>query len=447
MPLQATRTVTADEVVAVAGNPGDVAGAGADTVTVELRNATATETIYLGAQGVTSATGFPWDAADGSFSCPLEPGEVLFARLADGADAQEVRVSELVAPAPVPDPLEVSGHVYWGARIDGAFYELTEGADPMDAPWSEMAEIPRPTAWDYFEQHAGSPVNQVNWGGLGSAWPPLNFDTVAADCAWDRGAFSYYGHGFNAEGLADLLANNATAAENLAGVAYGMKLWGHPILHRPLWEMNADWGIPAGYYWQTVHGVTPEDYVTIWRNMWQIFADVMGGHEAGSGLGTDTGNVSFYWCPHVITDFGNSPDPTPWYPGDDYVDWIGWDGYDGYDPDLYNGPAAVYDETYDVLAALAPTKPMGIGEFGVAGTIPAPGKAAWLDDFFTTWLPAHPRVKMISWYNEEYPSVPDVHIEEPADALAAFAEHIAHPRFVNPVNATTFPPGKVPVPS
>jgi beta-mannanase len=48
-----------------------------------------------------------------------------------------------------------------------------------------------------------------------------------------------------------------------------------------------------------------------WRHIWTIF------HDVGAT------NVAFVWCPGL-----DGEDPSPYYPGDHYVDWIGIDGYD-----------------------------------------------------------------------------------------------------------------------
>ena len=91
MASNSTATVTDDAAVAIATNPAGAAGTSDLTRQVILRNVTATATIYLGDSDVTDSDGFPWDAADGPFSCPLEPGEVLYARLASGGGDQSIR--------------------------------------------------------------------------------------------------------------------------------------------------------------------------------------------------------------------------------------------------------------------------------------------------------------------------------------------------------------------
>jgi len=351
--------------------------------------------------------------------------------------------------APAPETPTITWHhnqVYWGARLDGQIYhDVYATAGTTDAPWC-ISDTP-PNAVTLAEAHSGGKLlNQMNWGFLGAGWPNLGFDTAAANLAWNHGSFSYYGGGYHLDGLYDIMHNTPTAWDYIGTWADQVKTWGHPILFRPIWEMNGDWGPGAGYWWQTTYGLTPDEYRVVWRNLWQIIADVMSGEEWGSGLGTHTGNISMYWCSHIITTFGNSNDPTPWFPGNKYVDWVGWDGY-AYSWEAYKSPATIYNGVHDVIHGLAPNKPMFIGEFGVAGDISAPGKDAWFTDFFDNWLPAHPQVKGISYYNEDYGStLPLPMFEQPEAARAVWAAKIANSKFTNPVNSTTFPNGKIPLP-
>lgn len=43
-----------------------------------LKNVTASATVFLGASGVATGTGFAWAAADGPLEVELEPGESLY---------------------------------------------------------------------------------------------------------------------------------------------------------------------------------------------------------------------------------------------------------------------------------------------------------------------------------------------------------------------------------
>lgn len=328
--------------------------------------------------------------------------------------------------------------IYWGARIDGQFYADNYGSSNADdTPWA--AADPSPNNWDLFVSHAGKANTAVQWGGNPSSWPSVAYDTNAANLARSRGAFSQYDWGTNATGLSDILANNTTAKTNLGALATAIKNQGNPVLFRPLWEMNGNW-----FNWGTSH-ITAAQYITIWQNIWQIFADVESGYTAGSGLGTDTGNVSFFWCPNIWSSGGSIPSSAGYWPGSKYVDWMGFDGY-AYDA-AYVSPANTFDYTYNAIASLDSSKPIGIGEFGVGATIGTPGKAAWFNDFFNSWIPNHPRTKYINYFNEAG-SPTDPWIEVPDTARQAFAAGIGNSKYTsNIVNSTSFPNGhKVPVP-
>lgn len=55
-----------------------------------IKNPTATASVFLGPSGVSTATGFQWDVADGPLEVELEPGESLYGIVA--ATAQTLHV-------------------------------------------------------------------------------------------------------------------------------------------------------------------------------------------------------------------------------------------------------------------------------------------------------------------------------------------------------------------
>lgn len=338
-----------------------------------------------------------------------------------------------VVTTTVPEPPPPSS-IYWGARIDGQFYVTNyNGTSSSDAPFGGSTDPLG--AWTLFEQHAGKEVSFVHWGGSGNAWPPTDFNAQAAQRAWDNGAFSMYGLSLPKTGLDALLANSATAKTNLGTLALQMAAWGKPILFRPLWEMNGNW-----FAWGR-QAYTPAQYVTMWRNLWTIFQD------AGAR------NVSFAWVPNtcsgttVCASTDTVPDPSPWYPGDGYVDWTGMEGYV---KSGYLTPEKRFTPTYNVLLQFG--KPMVIGEMGIAADAALPGKAQFISDFLGTWLPEHPQVKAFSYFNEATdPPQPHIEVGDGANvfngtALEAWRVGIADP-YYEANAALGFPvSGKVPVP-
>ena len=83
-----------------------------------------------------------------------------------------------------------------------------------------------------------------------------------------------------------------------------------------------------------------------------------------------------------------------------------------------------------------------------------PFKSGWITDFLGTWLPAHPRVKGFSWFNEYgSPNLPHIEVGNGSTTLGgaaqtAFATGISDPYFkANIVSDTTFPKNqKIPIP-
>lgn len=93
MAILASRPTVTPAVGLIASNTSPSPGEGDyRSRTVTLKNVTATATVYLGPAGVTSATGFAWDAIDGPMDWTLEPGESLYGILATGGATQTIHV-------------------------------------------------------------------------------------------------------------------------------------------------------------------------------------------------------------------------------------------------------------------------------------------------------------------------------------------------------------------
>jgi hypothetical protein len=138
---------------------------------------------------------------------------------------------------------------------------------------------------------------------------------------------------------------------------------------------------------------------------------------------SNTGNVTWVWCPNIIG--GTVPDFTPWYPGDSYVDWTCLDGYNKNSTSM--SFATLYDASYKKMLAIAPTKPIVIGEiesFEYASGV----KAAWLKDVFQTQLPKnYPQIKAVllfNWREFENGMYEPTTIESSASAQQAFHDSI-----------------------
>lgn len=323
--------------------------------------------------------------------------------------------------------------IYWGARINGAFENANYGTSTTnDAPWA--AGDPELNNWTAFEDHAGKKITAVYWGGPG-ADGLYAFDPTGESFARSRNAFSVYNVAATVQDLIDL-ANNSDANGALtraASLASSIGAISHPFMVRPWWEMNF-----TGLWNWNPPNITAAQYVSAWQNLYTIF-------------NANASNISFFWCPNAIPSGFGIADPTPWFPGVNYVDWVGFDGY------THSGetttPETLFNGIYDVCQTLAPNLPIAIGEMACSATAGGIGKTAWVTDFLNTWLPAHPAVKMFIWFNEAGSPV-DPFIEEgPGSTLggasqAAFVSGIANSYYLdNIVNGTTFPDNnKVPIP-
>jgi len=108
-------------------------------------------------------------------------------------------------------------------------------------------------------------------------------------------------------------ANVVSGADDalITQTATAIKNFGSPIFLRWYWEMN----LAPGANNQNCLGTEgAAGYVAAWQHIHHIFADVV--HVT---------NVTWLWNP---SGGSSAPDPSPYYPGSQYVDWIGFDGYD-----------------------------------------------------------------------------------------------------------------------
>lgn len=91
MAITAARVSVTSTATKIAENTAS--GGGADTATLSfvVKNVTATVTVYLaGANTVTTANGFQWDALDGPLAVDLEPGEALWGIVATTTQVMHV---------------------------------------------------------------------------------------------------------------------------------------------------------------------------------------------------------------------------------------------------------------------------------------------------------------------------------------------------------------------
>jgi phage terminase large subunit-like protein len=301
-----------------------------------------------------------------------------------------------------------SASVYFGALIGGEPY-----GQVGDAPENEAA-------WDLFERHAGKKVAILN-----EDQPWCSFDQAAMDKTAARGAIPLVTMGLVGATLAEVREGKQDAA--IKKWAQAAKAWGHPFLFGPWWEMNGAW-----FAW----GRNPE-FVAAWRH----FHDVVVAQGAT--------NVTWTWITNAIWSDPES-DPTPYYPGNEYVDWVGIDSYNWglnpAQPEKWRNPDQTVTPTLSIVNKLTGgKKPVAIVE--EASSEYGGNKADWIREMLTTYVPHHPEIQAYLWFNrntERNEAHKDWMIETSVTAQQSFRRAIQSGIYVSaPVglpNLTKVPP-------
>jgi Glycosyl hydrolase family 26 len=285
------------------------------------------------------------------------------------------------------------GSIYFGATINGETYGQT-GAAPTNQ-----------AAWDLFERHAGKKVAIL---AQGQGWAA--FDKAKMDATSARGAIPLVTMGLEGATLEEVVNGKQDAA--IRGWAQAAKAWGHPFLFAPWWEMNGAW-----YPW----GRSPQ-YVPAWRHFHDLVV------QEGAT------NVTWTWLVNSIWSDPES-DPTPYYPGDAYVDWTGLDSYNWgrnlAQPDRWIDPDQTLSPTLKIIEEVAPAKPVAIVED--ASSELGGNKTDWIREMLTTYLPHHPEIGAYLWFNWNFPkgeNRADWPIESSATAQQEFRKEIQSSVFV-----------------
>ncbi len=135
-----------------------------------------------------------------------------------------------------------------------------------------------------------------------------------------------------------------------------------------------------------------------------------------------------------------------YYPGNSYIDWLGISAYGEQVPtsdpsNWYSfrqvlGSPANPKSPWSEFAALAPSKPHSIAEFGVTEDPSAGDKAQWITDAFGAIASGYyPGVKLESYWSESWPNgggKPDseLQIDSSPSSLSAYRSAVASPSFV-----------------
>ena len=174
--------------------------------------------------------------------------------------------------------------------------------------------------------------------------------------------------------------------EFLCEYAKAIADFGHPVLFRPLNEMNGDWCVYSAYH-------TCKD-TEIYKAVYKYIYDIFGSCGALS-------NTIWVWNPNSKSypDYKWN-DAFMYYPGDEYVDVVGMTAYNTgcyyYEQgeewlefsDLYSEIYEEYSERFD--------KPLIITEFACADF--GGDKAAWMEEMFKE-IAGMDRIKIAIWWD------------------------------------------------
>ncbi|WP_394804704.1 glycoside hydrolase family 26 protein [Clavibacter capsici] len=180
--------------------------------------------------------------------------------------------------------------------------------------------------------------------------------------------------------------------------------YGKPVYLRFAHEMNGNW-----YPWSDgVNGNAPGSYVQAWKHV----------HDLVVAQGAT--NVKWVWSPNV--PYPGSTDLASLYPGADSVDVVALDGYNwGSAPgQRWTEPAALFGPGIDRLRAIAPGKPLIVGE--VASSEDGGSKSAWNLDL-VSYLQAQPDVLGFVWF--DFRKEEDWRIDSSATSAASLRDALA----------------------
>jgi hypothetical protein len=143
----------------------------------------------------------------------------------------------------------------------------------------------------------------------------------------------------------------------LRSYAAAVKAFGGRVVLSFGHEMNGTW-----YSWSYKH-TRPAIFVAAWRHIVTVF------RRQGAK------NVTWMWTVNVIGRQDRIPEPSPWWPGNSYVNWVGIDGY-YWSPSL--GFASLFGPTIADVRRLT-SDPILIAETGAE---PSSGQPAKIADLF-----------------------------------------------------------------
>jgi hypothetical protein len=301
------------------------------------------------------------------------------------------------------------GRILWGAWIGNAY-------NSSAAPWdiSTLDVFTRsvkhaPSIVSFYQDFetcspnctdSSFPVRQMTQIRTAGAIPMLSWASMADDAGVDSSRLS--------------LTSIASGALDsyLRSFARAAKRWGHPFFLRFDWEMNST---GSGFPWVVgIDGNTASEYVAAWRHVHDIFQSV------------GARNVTWVWCPDA-TDNAQTQASAAEYPGDAYVNWTGLDAYNWGTarPPSWGGWQSftrIVQKSYRRLRAIAPAKPIMIGELGTTGA--GGDKASWVTQTLRTIPKSFPAIRAVVYF-DDYEGDLDWPLNSTPASLSAFRDGIS----------------------
>jgi beta-mannanase len=259
-------------------------------------------------------------------------------------------------PSSLSAPAVPSGSVYLGAWVNPN--HLTGAARSGQSGEQELSQLPA------FTAAVGGAVTILHvYAGFKAPVPFATLDSISATGAVPLDDW----------GCTKLTAITSGVYDNVIREhAQALKSYGKPVFLRWYWEFNQ-----RGANARRCGGFAdPAGFIAAWRHIWTIF------HDVGAT------NVAFVWCPGL-----QGQDPSPYYPGNRYVDWIGVDGYDRSYAGVGSGDfAGIFGPFYSEWAAHG--KPMMVAETGAT-----PGQQAQFLGSIQSQAPTMPLMKAIVYFD------------------------------------------------
>lgn len=355
--------------------------------------------VYVNGTFVSHGTGTSADV--GGLTCGTSYTFAVESYDAAGNKSAQDSTSGSTSACPPPP---TSSSIYWGAWIEGKdTYSSLYGGTWGNAPWDS-------NTWNKYKGNTGKAPSIVHWG-VGTPWGH-NFSYWAStlDIAQKAGALNLLDIDTGSVALSSIASGSQDSA--IKTWAQQAASYGHPFFLRLDWEMNGGW-----FSWGTTpsNQNTPADYVAAWRHIHDLFT------AAGAG------NVTWVWCPNL--EGGSSVPYSKLYPGDGYVDWTCLDGYNqGASSTSFS---SLYSKSYTDLLAVAPSKPVMIGEIG-SYEYGSGDKGRWISDMLNVLPTSFPKIKALCWFNwriNEGGTWKNWEIESSASSQNSFATGIGAPYY------------------